>query len=344
MQACFPCILGDMTVADFLALRWSAPGEPLIGPPLLSPVIADPSFLFPEETPDGNWALFAHSAWGVHRYASGDGVTWDHLGLAVRNAMRPFVRRSGGTYYLYYELYPPLALAATALPGRRRWRSALAVSESRDLLNWSAPRRLVEPSLGWMRDAALGDAVSNPCLVPPGGDTEGGAHGGGDAYSGEPWRLYFSASLSYIEDCGFCEPRFIGVAEGPGPLGPFRPLPSPVLDPKDDPLPGALGAGSMKVLRLSDGYLGLQNKIYSDEGGRSRSAIFALRSVDGLAWEQARTEPLVAPGPGWTRSHVYACDCRLREADGRWYLYFNARDGWRIAEGRERIGRISAEA
>jgi hypothetical protein len=30
----------------------------------------------------------------------------------------------------------------------------------------------------------------------------------------------------------------------------------------------------------------------------------------------------------------------LREADGLWYLYFNARDGWGIREGLERIGRI----
>lgn len=339
MPARFPCILAGMTIAEFLGLRWSDPGEALIEPPFLSPVLADPSFLFPEETPDGRWALFAHSAWGVHRYASRNGVAWEHRGLAVRNAMRPFIRRSGAAYYLYYELYPPLALAATALPGRRRWRSALAVSESPDLLRWSAPRRLAEPSLDWMRDERLGDAVSNPCLVPP-GDV---ALGGDAAPAREPWRLYFSASLSFIEDCGFCEPRFIGLAEGPGPLGPFSPLPSPVLDPKDDPLPGALGSGSIKVLRLSDGYLGLQNKIYADEGGRSRSAIFALRSPDGLAWTQARAEPLVAPGRGWTRSHVYACDCRRREADGRWYLYFNARDGWRIAEGRERIGRIVAE-
>jgi hypothetical protein len=105
-------------------------------------------------------------------------------------------------------------------------------------------------------------------------------------------------------------------------------------------MPGVLGAGSMKVLALDDGWIGLQNKIYRDAGGFSRSAIFILRLQDGHAWSPARAAPLVEPGSGWASSHVYACDCRFREEDGLWYLYFNARDGWKVSEGRERIGRI----
>ena len=63
-----------MTIDGWLDLSWEDSGLPLIEPPRFSPVIADPSFLFPEETPDGQWALFAHSAWGIHRYSSRDGV------------------------------------------------------------------------------------------------------------------------------------------------------------------------------------------------------------------------------------------------------------------------------
>jgi hypothetical protein len=182
------------------------------------------------------------------------------------------------------------------------------------------------------------------------------------------WRLYFSAGLAYIEDCGFNEPKYIGVAMGSGPGEPFKPLPYPLLGPGLDAFSGTgldtrvdtvanagpeLGAGSMKVIRLDDGWLGLQNRIYRDDardvghdgnhdGGASSSAIFVLRSEDGLSWRPARDQPMIAPDPGsnWRSSHVYACDCRYREADGRWYLYFNARDGWRISEGRERIGRL----
>lgn len=331
-----------MTISDFLALRWGGIEGPLIEPPRLSPIVADPSFLFPEETPAGNWELFAHSAWGIHRYSSRDGAAWTEEGIVVHNAMRPFVRPldsgdacgdgkaasvgpGGPRFGLYYESYPPLALPLTALPFRRRWRSRIALSASSDLERWTPGRRLVSPLLPWMRDRALGFAVSNPCLIR---DWTGA------------WRLYFSASLAWIDDCGFCEPRYIGLARGGSPEGPFVPEPDPVIDPARDTLPGVLGAGALKVLPLSDGYVGLQNKIYRDPSGRSRSALFILRSEDGVSWEPARTEPLIAPGTGWTASHVYACDCRFRESDGRWYLYFNARDGWRISEGRERIGRI----
>jgi hypothetical protein len=373
-----------MTIDTWLNLSWEDSGLPLIDPPRFSPVIADPSFLFPEETPDGLWALFAHSAWGVHRYSSPDGITWVDHGLVVWNAMRPFVRKlkpgsaedGRARYILLYEKYPLLALPLTALPLKRPWHSVVAMQESSDLLGWSRPKTLLEPSLPWMRDNRLGNAVSNPCLVedqsavPPASTPTSPPADPRATPSAiaTAWRLYFSAGLSYIEDCGFNEPKYIGVATGPGPDGPFKPRPDPLLGPGLDVRVDAgldagpeLGAGSMKVIRLDDGWLGLQNRIYRDVSrdshesygsksgsgsssasgeGRSRSAIFVMRSEDGLSWQPARDQPLIAPDSGWNSSHVYACDCRYREADGRWYLYFNARDGWRISEGRERIGRL----
>lgn len=314
-----------MTADGFLRLDWTGSGAPLIEPPLFSPVLADPTFLFPEETPDGLWRLIAHSAWGLHAYVSADGERWTGRGLFLRHAMRPFLRRVRGEYLLLYEAYRPFALPLTALPGRRRWRSELRLRRSSDLERWSPPETVLVPEADWMRDAGLGASVSNPCLAEAGDGS---------------WLLYFSASLAWIPDCGFCEPRFIGVARADSPFGPFRPDPAPILDPADDPLPGVLGAGSLKVLRLDGLWIGLQNKIYRESGGRSRSALFVLRSADGLSWSPAADRPLLAPAPGWTSSHVYACDARRREADGSWLLYFNARDGWRIAEGRERVGRI----
>jgi hypothetical protein len=319
-----------MKIEDFLRIEWSAPGAPLIDPPPFSPVIADPSFLFPEETPGGGWELFAHSAWGIHRYSSPSGTEWRDRGIVVPNSMRAFVRRIDGPsgeagYSLIYEAYPPLALVLTALPFRPRWSSRIASRRSPDLHWWGRSRILLAPSLPWEMDPLLGRSASNPCLIEDG--------------SGN-WLLYYSASLSWIEDCGFCEPRYLALANGSSPEGPFVPRETPIVDPADDATPGALGAGSMKVLPMDDGFVGLQNKIFKDGAGRSRSAIFVLRSEDGIAWQAAREGPLLAPAPGWTSSHVYACDCRFRKADGRWYLYFNARDGWRIKEGRERIGRI----
>jgi hypothetical protein len=315
-----------MTIEGFASLEWTDDGRPLIEPRGLSPIVADPSFLFPEETPDGRWRLFAHTPFGVHAYESDDGEAWRDRGIVVWNAMRAFVRRFPDGYRLYYEKYRPLAEPMQLLPRRPRWESRIEVRWSRDLSAWGLPRTIVEPVLPWQQDARLGRSVGNPCLVEE--------HG--------RWRLYFSASLCYVPDCGFDEPRYIGMAEAGSPDGPFDVAPDPVVDPAADPLPGVLGAGSMKVIRLDDGCIALQNKITRDEAGTSRSALFLLRSADGRRWESARPGPLLAPSEGWRRSHVYACDARFRRADSRWYLYYNARDGWFKASGRERIGRITA--
>jgi len=314
-----------MKINDFLKIRWEEGDQPLIEPPFFSPVIADPSFLFPEESQSGAWILYAHSAWGLHEYTSVDGKCWIDRGLRIRNAMRPFLRRMReGNYVLLYEKYKPFALPLQILPGKRVWKSRLEIRQSKDAFRWGDPDIILQPELTWMRDAALGDSVSNPCLIE----------------DGNILRLFFSASLAWIEDCGFCEPRYIGMAEAPALGSPFSVYPQPVIDPKDDELPGALGAGSIKVLKLDDGWIGLQNKIYSDSGGSSRSAIFLLRSKDAISWQSAKSEPLISPDFGWKKSHVYACDCRFREADNRWYLYFNARDDWKITAGKERIGRL----
>jgi hypothetical protein len=81
------------------------------------------------------------------------------------------------------------------------------------------PTVLLEPAPDWARDPALGASVSNPCLIP--------ARDGG-------WLLYHSASLAWIDDCGFCEPRYIALARGAAPEGPFRPDPAPIIDPDGD--------------------------------------------------------------------------------------------------------------
>jgi hypothetical protein len=315
-----------MTVSGFSALKWNDDRRPLISPSGLSPLVADPSFLFPEETPDGTWRLFAHTAFGIHCFSSADGTEWKNLGLIVWNAMRAFIRRFPDGYRLYYEKYRPLAMPMVLLPKRPKWKSRIQVRFSKDLVSWGPPRTLVEPVLPWQRDPVLGRSVGNPCVI----------------HDGRQWRLYFSASLSFVPDCGFDEPRYIGMAVSDSPDGPFTVHPEPVIDPADDPLPGVLGAGSMKALKTEDGFIALQNKIYRDADGTSHSALFLLASKDGIRWEGAGSAPILAPDEGWRQSHVYACDARLREKDSTWYLYYNARDGWYKAEGRERIGRIHA--
>ena len=311
-----------MRLNDLARLSWHEhPDNPLLRPPFLSPLLADPTFLPPAETPDGRWHLFAHSLFGIHHYVSADGLSWKREGATlVRNALRAFLLRDGDTYRLYYEKCR-LMLPIVPLP----WVSHVEVRSSPDLVRWSAPEVVLRPSLPWHHEPGRGSAVSNPCVVRAGGG----------------FRLYYSAGLVFLPDCGFCEPRFIGLAEADSPLGPFRPSPEPLFGPTPERWCNA-GAGSMKVVALEDGFAGFQNGIYLDEAGRSGSAIRLLGSQDGRAFTPLREEPIIAPSTGWKRSHVYALD--VRQVDGRWILFFNARNTWHWTRGREAIGRADGVA
>jgi hypothetical protein len=317
-----------VTTAEFARLRWRVTHpDPVLLPPRASPIIADPTFLPPAETPDGRWHLFAHSIWGVHHFASGDGVDWHAEGLVVRHAMRAFLHREAATYHLFYERYPPYRLPLSWVPGLG-WRSWIARRRSRDLRTWDNEVIVLRPGLAWHRAARLGEAAGNPCVVP----------------LAAGWRLYYSASLVYVPDCGFNEPLHIGYADAPTLDGPWRPHPMPVLSPDARDPRCNLGAGAMRVLRMADGFVGLQNGIAWDPAtGRSRSAISVRTSTDGVAWNYAHREPIVAPDGGWRRRFVYACDVRRDAARGRWLLYFNGRDRAPMRSGREAIGFVVAE-
>lgn len=308
--------------AGFAALDWRLDERnPLIEPPWPSPVIADPTFVVPDRAPDGRWHLFAHSLLGIHHHTSIDALTWRREGTVTRNALRAHLVDDAGTFHLLYE-----KCRAMVPIGPVPWASRIDARTSLDLANWSRPGTLLRPTLPWHREPGRGKAVGNPCLVR----------------ADDRWRLYYSAGLVFLEDCGFCEPRSIGVAEGPTADGPFTPAERPMLTAgAGDPWTN-LGAGAIKVFEVSDGWVALQNGIYLDPAsGRSGSAVLALQSVDGLTWERARPEPVLRPGGAdWMRSHVYAVD--LGWSDGVFHLFFNARSGWHWREGREAIGRATA--
>lgn len=314
------------TVDAFAALAWRVTHpEPVIRPPLGSPIVADPTFLLPADTPDARWHLFAHSIWGVHAFGSDDGIRWTRGALVARHAMRPFLYKEGDRYHLFYERYPPWRLPLLLLPGIG-WRSWIARRTSRDLVAWSPETVVLHPSLPWHGNE-LGEAVGNPCVVR----------------DGDGVTLYYSASLVHVPDCGFNEPLHIGRATARTLDGPWSLDPTPIVSPHPEDPRCNLGAGAIKVLRLADGWVGLHNGIALDHAtGRSRSAISVRRSDDGVTWRYAHDAPIVAPDVGWRRSFVYACDVR-RDPSGRWLLYFNGRDHAAMRKGREAIGFVVGE-
>ena len=115
--------------------------SPVIRHPL-GPVIADPSLLTPDLSPDGRWHLFAHSLAGVRRYVSDDGFSFSGGRVLFRRAMRPDIKRVGGEYILTFERVQPLLPRGLTLLGGR-WKSEIWVSRSPDLVTFSEPRPLL---------------------------------------------------------------------------------------------------------------------------------------------------------------------------------------------------------
>ncbi|MBN1374525.1 MAG: family 43 glycosylhydrolase [Dehalococcoidia bacterium] len=311
-----------MKIKDVLAVKWSDYSETyIIDHPALSPVLADPTFIFPENSPDRKWHLFAHSIWGIHHFISWDGIRWKDIGIAIKNAMRPYVYIEDNQYYLLYEKYRPWSLALSWVKGRK-WYSEIAVSQSVDLKKWTSPVTLIKPELHW-HSADGNKSVSNPCMVKHDGK----------------YYLYYSASLVYIPDCGFNEPDCIGLATSSSICGNYELLPQPIINVnKNDPRCN-LSCGSIKVIKCEDGFLGFENGIYwNEQKNQSGSAIIMQKSVDGIYWESLGHEPVLRPSTGWRKSHIYACDARYYEQKGTWYLYYNARSDWPVSKGQERIG------
>lgn len=309
-----------MTTQNFNEINWELhPQNPLIPNPRFSAVIADPSVVTPDNSPDGQWHLFAHSLWNLLHYTSSDGIQWGEPTPVVSSALRPYIFKEGDTYYLYFEKFDRLRLALSFIT-RKEWYSEIEVIHSKDLINWSKPQTVLKPVMSYAIEPNGAKAVSNPCLVK----TSNG------------YRLYFSAGLVHVPDCGFNEPRFIAVAESDSPLGPFTPSSNPIISSNKDDVWNNLGAGSMKVLTTEDGYIGFQNGIYL-RNGVSGSAIRLWSTNDGLNWNPMSPDPLLHPqGNGWMASHIYACD--VRQYQNSWYLYFNARTTAHWTKGKESIG------
>ncbi len=79
-----------ITLQEIKCTHWEDYGkEPVIEPPVLSPIIADQTFIVPADSHDGRWRLYVHLVWGIHRFISGDGVSWEKREIVARNAMRP---------------------------------------------------------------------------------------------------------------------------------------------------------------------------------------------------------------------------------------------------------------
>ena len=298
--------------------------NPIIHNPINSFVIADPSVLTPDVSHDGKWHLFCHTFFGVYRYESNDGINFENKGKIVKRAMRPNINYIDGTYYLFYERTRPVIFNLLSLVGAK-WKSEIYCVTSKNLKDWSNPFLVISKTRDY-EEYKKGFAISNPFLL----DTESG------------YRMYYSCGQTFIKDCGFCEPTHISFAESENITDGYISMEKPIISPDKNIHYLNLCSGCLKVYKLKDCYIGLQNGLF-EENGKSHSAIMLLKSDDGVNFEFVK--PFLVPqkqgNSNWMAQYVYAC-C-LTYYNGKLRLYFIARNVSNNLTGRESIGIYEAE-
>ena len=94
----------NLTFEKFLNADFNfCKNNPVLKYRLPSMVVADPSVLTPDITPDKKWHLLAHTFFGVYHYISDDGVAFGEGKRITNRAMRPDIKLIDGEYYLYFE-------------------------------------------------------------------------------------------------------------------------------------------------------------------------------------------------------------------------------------------------
>ena len=293
--------------------------NPILKNPLSSFVIADPSVLTPDVSHDGLWHLFCHTFFGVYMYDSADDVNFKKKKKIVNRAMRPDINYIDGKYYLFYERTRPVILNALSLIGVK-WKSEIYCTESVDLKNWSKPYPVIKKTR-YYEEYKGGYAISNPFLMQINGKK----------------RIYYSCGQTFIEDCGFCEPKYISFAESDNISSDYVSRNEPIIKPNKNIEYLNLCSGCLKVYKLKDCYIGLQNGIFQKDG-KSHSAIMLLKSDDGESFEYIKQflVPQVCGENKWMAQYVYACSLTFYE--NKFRLYFNARNTSSNLLGRECIG------
>ncbi len=315
----------NLTTEQIINADFKICGTPILKPFNGSIVVADPSMLTPDNSHDGKWHMFCHTTFGIHHFVSDNGIDFSHVNKIANRAMRPNINRIGGRYYLFYERTSPLIMNALNVVNAVKWKSEIYVVESLDLISWSNPRPVITDAKGFEK-SDRGSSISNPFLLRENGKN----------------RIYFSCGLTFIKDCGFCEPTYISYAESEKITSGYNCAESPIISPdKNNPYLN-LCSGCLKVYKLKDGYIGIQNGLY-EKDGHSHSAIILLSSQDGLSFkfEKMLVEPAVIDGKNWMKQFVYAS--HLVRYGNTLRLYFNARDDANPIKGRECIGYAQAE-
>lgn len=288
--------------------------------------IGDPQVLVPGQF-DEKWHMFYHGFYDgefvpfFHHIVSDDGYKWEMYDKTRLDTNPLFMFHDADKWILYYSV---VVSRDKALYEKYKVGNMIRARYSEDLVNWSNDIDILVPELDWEMEHDPNQKnlfeARNPCMVKlPNGR----------------YRLYYSAGVVKLNDCGYEEPKYISFAESDSPFGPFEKYGKPIISPDKNIPYRNLGAGAIKVYGFEDKFLALYNSIYVDENNASRSAINLLMSEDGIEWEEAPYNPIILPtDKGWKSTLVYQLD--LVKYGVEYRLYYNAREG--TSEGTEQIG------
>jgi hypothetical protein len=287
--------------------------EPVIQGLWYVPRLSCPAFLFPEDTPDGKWHLFAHSWIGIQHYVSDSGILWEPRGVVQVRGKYPFIFKDQGVFHIVYERHgrriPFVEKVTRRMKKSHVVGSHIEMRTSQDLSVWSEPRVLLEasqiPSSGDYRKKPV---LSHPQLLP--------IEGGYRLYVGSSKVGNYPASARYL--CSAASEELDGRYTPESHMPIVEPFPN---DPWRN-----LATGRMSIYRGSDFWIAMQTARYWDaQKKREASAIVLMSSRDGLQWQRIDTKPILVPAErGWASEHIVSCDVRYKQDEACWYCYFSA--------------------
>ena len=303
----------DLTLAKLEQVSWYPfSDEPMIHSQWYMPRLCDPCFLFPEQSPDGKWHLFAHTWVGLEHFSSANGIVWEPLKMIEVRGHSPFIHMEDGVWYLFYEKHDNFLQRFNRRNKEVRDLSSsrFEVRSSTDLVLFSEPKVVLDASeVPFASDGLEHPRISRPEVFK----VEGG------------YRLYFGASHIVLEGTKQKVTRYFATATSSNLAGPYageRILLAPEVD---NPYRN-MATGSVKVVRLSDGFAAFDCAFHwNREKERNESAIIKMTSTDGISFRpMSQPVMLSTPSEGWASRFLTSCDVKYKKDERCWYCYYSA--------------------
>lgn len=320
------------SIADFTRVSWFPfSDKPVIRSLWYMPRLCDPFFLFPEESPDGRWHLFGHTWVGIEHFTSENGISWEPRKMIELRGHSPSIFQQDGMWYLLYEKHDATFVSLKKrLRGKRRDKnksSRFEMRSSSDLILFSEPKIILDSKdIPFAADDLKRPRISRPQLFR---DKEG-------------YRLYFGASHVVLEDTKQKATKHFSLAMSSRLEGPYALANEgePLLSPDPDDSFRNMASGSIKVVQVSDGYVGFECAMHWDKKrAKTTSSLLQLESPDGLLWKPSfRSVVLPTPEHGWANRYLVSCDLHYKREEGCWYCYYSANTHLGSLFVRESIG------